>query len=40
MGTDPPWIRQFFGLQYSHDMKPLWLYTDNGRDQEPTRRYG
>lgn len=28
---------RFFGLQYSHDMKPLMLYTDNGPDQEPTR---
>lgn len=41
--TGPTWqptrhgFDQFFGLQYSHDMKPLWLYTDNGGDQEPTR---
>ncbi|MBK5265552.1 MAG: sulfatase [Alphaproteobacteria bacterium] len=41
--TGPSWqptrhgFDQFFGLQYSHDMKPLWLYTDNGRDQEPAR---
>lgn len=41
--TGPSWqptrhgFDQFFGLQYSHDMKPLALYTDNGPDQEPTR---
>jgi len=41
--TGPTWqptrhgFDQFFGLQYSHDMTPLALYTDNGRDQEPTR---
>ena len=41
--TGPSWqptrhgFDQFFGLQYSHDMKPLWLYTDNGPDQEPAR---
>ncbi len=41
--TGPIWqptrhgFDQFFGLQYSHDMKPLALYTDNGPDQEPTR---
>jgi arylsulfatase A-like enzyme len=41
--TGPSWeptrhgFDQFVGLQYSHDMKPLWLYTDNGPDQEPTR---
>jgi arylsulfatase A-like enzyme len=41
--TGPTWepthhgFDQFLGLQYSHDMKPLWLYTDNGPDREPTR---
>ena len=41
--TGPTWapthhgFDHFFGLQYSHDMKPLALYTDNGPDQEPTR---
>jgi len=41
--TGPTWqpthhgFDQFFGLQYSHDMTPLSLYTDNGPDQEPTR---
>ena len=41
--TGPSWqptrhgFDRFFGLQYSHDMKPLMLYTDNGPDQEPTR---
>ena len=41
--TGPSWqptrygFDQFFGLQYSHDMKPLALYTDNGPDREPTR---
>ena len=41
--TGPSWqptrhgFDHFFGLQYSHDMTPLSLYTDNGPDQEPTR---
>jgi arylsulfatase A-like enzyme len=41
--TGPTWspthhgFDHFFGLQYSHDMKPLWLFTDNGPDQEPVR---
>jgi arylsulfatase A len=41
--TGPTWnpthhgFDHFFGLQYSHDMKPLALYTDNGRDREPVR---
>jgi arylsulfatase A len=26
---------KFFGIQYSHDMKPLWLFTDNGAHEEP-----
>jgi len=41
--TGPTWapthhgFDHFFGLQYSHDMTPLALYTDNGPDLEPTR---
>src|SRR3954463_9961385 len=41
--TGPSWqptrhgFDQFFGLQYSHDMKPLALYTDNGPGREATR---
>ncbi len=28
---------KFFGIPYSHDMKPLMLITDNSPNQEPTR---
>lgn len=41
--TGPTWspthhgFDHFFGLQYSHDMTPLALYTDNGPDREPIR---
>jgi arylsulfatase A-like enzyme len=41
--TGPSWqptrhgFDHFFGLQYSHDMTPLALYTDNGPDREPVQ---
>jgi arylsulfatase A len=41
--TGPSWeptkhgFDKFFGIQYSHDMKPLWLIADNGPDQEPSK---
>jgi arylsulfatase A len=41
--TGPSWeptkhgFDRFFGIQYSHDMKPLWLFTDNGAGREPVK---